>query len=54
MIVFIFAFFGACWGAFLARKRKGNGKDMAQYGAAFGIAFAIVGLFLSIFLTRSA
>ena len=43
---------GAAWGGYVAKKRGGNWKDMAQYGAAYGIALALVALFLSIFLYR--
>lgn len=43
---------GALWGAFLVRKRGGNAKDMAQYAGGFAILFAIIGLFLAIFMAR--
>lgn len=44
---------GAVLGALTARKRGGKGADMAQYAVAYGIAFAIVGLFLTIALART-
>jgi len=39
---------GAALGAWRARQRGGTGADMAQYGAAHGIAFALVALFAGI------
>jgi len=44
--------FGALLGAFTARRRGGKPVDMAQYAAGFGIAFCLLGLFLTIFLER--
>jgi hypothetical protein len=52
LIVIAFALAGAAWGARVARSRGGNGLDMAQYGAGYGIAFAIAGLVLAIILAR--
>ena len=52
MIVFAGALAGAVYGVVLARRREGTGADMAQYGAGFAIAFAILGLFLTIVLER--
>lgn len=52
MIVIAGLVFGAIFGAMLARKRGGKGLDQAQYAAGFGIAFALVGMFLTIFLER--
>jgi len=43
---------GALWGGFLARRRKGSRMDIAQYAAAFSIAFAIVGLFATVLLDK--
>ena len=43
---------GAAWGSFLAYRRKGSRWDMAQYAGGFGIFFAIIALFLNIFLLR--
>ncbi|MFA5538345.1 MAG: hypothetical protein WCZ72_08825 [Gemmobacter sp.] len=52
MIVIAGFVLGALWGAYLARRRRGNRLDMAQYAAGFGIAFALLGLFATIFLER--
>ncbi len=53
MIVIGGAILGALIGALTARKRGGKPADMAQYAAGYGIALALLGLFLTIFLERS-
>ncbi len=53
MIVLAGLVLGAALGANIARKRGGNGLDVAQYAAGFAIAFALLGLFLTIFIERS-
>jgi hypothetical protein len=50
MIVLGGAILGALWGAWLAHRRKGTRLDMVQYGAGFAIFFAILGLFVTLFL----
>lgn len=52
IVIFAFAL-GALWGAYLARRRGGRRLDMLQYAAAFGIAFAIAGLFLTVIVDRA-
>lgn len=52
MIVLIAALAGALWGAYLARSRKGNAYDIAQYAGGFGILFALIGLFATLILDR--
>lgn len=54
MIILAFAVFGALLGLLQARKRGGTGLDLAQYAAGFAMAFAIVGLFVTVFLARGA
>lgn len=44
---------GILIGAFTARGRGGKGLDMAQYAAGYGIAFMLVGLFVTILLERN-
>ncbi|MBV0911600.1 hypothetical protein [Anianabacter salinae] len=51
MIALGCALIGALWGGWLARKRKGNAYDMAQYAAGFGIFFGLVGLFGGMIVT---
>ena len=53
MIVLLMSLAGALWGAFLARRRKGTRLDMAQYAAGFAILFAILGMFVTIFVERA-
>lgn len=48
MILFLSAAFGAALGAVTAKRRGGNGLDIAQYAAGFAIAFAILGLFATL------
>jgi hypothetical protein len=43
---------GAITGGFTARRRGGKAADIAQYAAGFGIAFGLLGLFLTLFLDR--
>ena len=53
MIVLAGLVLGAALGGYTARKRGGNKLDIAQYAAGFGIAFMLVGLFVTIFIERS-
>ena len=48
MIVLAFALLGALLGAGNARRRGGNGLDVAQYAAVYGIICALLGLFLTL------
>ena len=50
MIILIAAFAGAIIGGVTAKRRKGTATDMAQYAVGYAIAFAIVGLFATLFL----
>lgn len=52
MIVIGGFIFGAVIGALTARARGGKPADIAQYAAGFGIAFCLLGLFLTIVLER--
>ncbi|SFA76795.1 hypothetical protein SAMN05421688_0723 [Poseidonocella pacifica] len=53
MFVLLFGLAGALIGGFTARRRKGSGLDIAQYAAAYAIAFALLGLFINIFIIRA-
>lgn len=53
MIIIATTLIGAGWGGWLAKKRKGNRYDIAQYAVVYGILFALLGLFLTILLGRS-
>ncbi|MFV0360520.1 hypothetical protein [Tropicimonas sp.] len=52
MIVILCAIFGAFLGGYRARNRGGNMADIAQYATAHAIAFALLGLFATIFIER--
>ena len=52
MIVFLGMALGVAWGIWTARKRGGNGKDMAQYAIAAAIAGGLGGLLLTIAVER--
>ncbi|MCE6953255.1 hypothetical protein LAZ29_20205 [Cereibacter sphaeroides] len=54
MIVLAGALLGMVIGATTARRRGGQRLDMLQYGAGYGIAFALGGLFLTILIERLA
>jgi hypothetical protein len=54
MIVIASFVLGAALGARTALKRGGRRLDALQYGAGFGIAFGLLGLFLTIFIERMA
>ncbi len=53
MIVLVAAALGGFYGASQAKKRGGNRMDMAQYAAGYGIAFALLGLFATLFIDRA-
>jgi len=53
MIVLTAFVLGIAWGAYLARRRGGKRLDILQYATAFGIAFAIAGLFLTVIVDRA-
>lgn len=52
MIVIAGFVLGAAYGARKARKAGGKRLDLMQYGAGFGIAFALLGLFLTLVIDR--
>ena len=53
MIVVISTLFGIVLGGYRAKKSGGNRKDMAQYAAGFGIAFALIGMVIAVILDRT-
>ena len=52
MIVIAAALIGIFLGVRRAGKLQGSTLDKLQYGAAFGLGFALLGLFVTIFLER--
>ncbi|MEL7098237.1 MAG: apolipoprotein acyltransferase [Pseudomonadota bacterium] len=53
MIVIGLALLGAIIGGLTARRRKGNGLDIAQYAAGYAIGFALVGMIITVFVHRA-
>ena len=47
MIVLVSAALGILLGIRAAKKRNGTGLDMLQHAAGYGIAFTILGVFLT-------
>jgi hypothetical protein len=54
MLVIAGVMLGGALGAMTAAKRGGKRLDILQYATAFGIAFGLLGLFLTIFVERMA
>jgi hypothetical protein len=53
MIVLMAGLVGAISGFLTARSRGGNRLDMAQYAAVFGIAFALLGVVVTVIIGRA-
>ena len=54
MIVLVSALLGILLGLRNARRRSGNRLDMLQYAAGYGIAFALLGVFVTLAVDRLA
>ncbi len=54
MVVIAGLILGAILGGLTAARRGGKRLDILQYAAVFGIAFCILGVFLTIFIERMA
>lgn len=52
MIVLFGAILGAITGSLLARHRKGRTADILQYAFVYALMFALVGLFITLFIHR--
>ena len=52
MIVIAMALIGAGLGGMTAKRRRGNGKDIAQYMAVYALIFIIIGMFVTIIIDR--
>lgn len=52
MITILAALAGAIWGAYIAKKRGGNKKDIAQYAVSSAILFGLLAMVASIILLR--
>lgn len=53
MIIVAGFLMGALTGAAIARKRGGKGLDLMHYATGYGIAFALLGTFVTILLSRT-
>ena len=53
MIVIVMALIGAVLGGRTARSRNGSRADIAQYAAGYGIAFALVGVVITLVIDRA-
>jgi hypothetical protein len=54
MVIIAALLSGALTGAAIAYKRGGRRMDIVHYAAIYAIAFGLIGVFLTIFLFRSA
>ncbi|WP_372603568.1 apolipoprotein acyltransferase [Actibacterium sp.] len=54
MIVIAGFIIGALWGGLTAKRRGGKVADVAQYAIAFALAFALLGLLVTIVIERLA
>ncbi|MEL7013405.1 MAG: hypothetical protein AAFO72_09000 [Pseudomonadota bacterium] len=52
MIVVLGAVLGAIIGSTVAHRRKGNRADILQYGVVYAMAFAVLGLFITLIIHR--
>ncbi len=52
MIVIFALILGAAYGWMRATKLEGNRADRLQYAAGFGLAFAVIGLVVTVVLSR--
>lgn len=52
MIIALAILLGALYGARMAKKRKGNRFDMAQYAFGYAVVFGVVTLLVMIILDR--
>ncbi len=53
MIIIFAALAGAVIGGITARRRKGNGLDIAQYAAGYALAFVVVGMIVTVIIDRA-
>ncbi|WP_238366520.1 hypothetical protein [Mesobacterium pallidum] len=52
MFVIAGAIIGALLGGGIAKRRKGSLADILQYGFVYAMMFAILGLFITLFINR--
>ena len=54
MVILFSATLGALYGVMVAKKRGGVGRDLAQYAAVHALIFTIIGVFVTVVITRIA
>ena len=52
MIVIIAALIGAIWGGWMAKRRGGNRKDIAQYAVVMAVALTLAAMIIQVILVR--
>lgn len=52
MLTILATLAGAIWGAYLAKKRGGNKKDIAQYAVSSALVFSLFAMVISVILAR--
>ncbi|MDQ2095184.1 hypothetical protein [Rhodalgimonas zhirmunskyi] len=52
MIAWVAALLGVIFGIIQARRKGGKALDLAQYGAVYGIFFAVIGVIVQIVIIR--
>ena len=53
MIILAGMVLGILVGSLIARNRGGQRLDILQYGAVYGIAFTLIGVFVTILIERN-
>lgn len=53
MIILAGMVLGIVVGSFTAKNRGGRRLDILQYGAVYGIAFTLIGVFVTIIIERN-
>lgn len=53
MVVLAGLILGIFIGSFTAKNRGGRKLDILQYGAVYGIAFTLIGVFVTIIIDRN-
>jgi hypothetical protein len=49
----IFGLFGVALGVLNAKRRNGKTADILHYGAAYGIAFAVLGFIIALIIEKN-
>ena len=52
MIIIIAALIGAVWGGWMAKRRGGNRKDIAQYAVVMAVVLTLAAMIVEVVLVR--